>query len=133
MGARVFLVCLGIVMLTACGQSNPCGPGERGCACVQQSCNTGLVCSAGSCVDESRAGLSVDGKARGCEVVLRDAEGGKLARVAFADDVQGKWLRQGDKIAAAFIAKDDRSIGGGAVQVAYAAGGDAFEILKSHC
>jgi hypothetical protein len=118
-----------IALVGGCGYSSHCAPGEKGCACVAQSCNTGLVCNAGSCVDESRASLSVDGNARGCEVVLHETKG-RLSRVVFGNEVNGKWLRQGDKLATAFIVNHDRSIGGGEVQVGYS--GD-FEIMKSHC
>src|SRR2546430_449597 len=104
----------------ACGSSSgTCKPGERGCACLQSTCGDGLICSSGSCAAESRANLSVDAAARSCEVLLHDT-GGTVARVDFAKGVTGKWLRQGDKVSAAFLSDQDRAFGGGAVQVAYA-------------
>jgi hypothetical protein len=77
-----------------------------------------------------RAGLAVEGSARGCEVVLGETKG-KIASVAFSDGVRGKWLRQGDKIAAAFIAREDTPMSG--VEVVFGKEGGAFEILTSHC
>jgi hypothetical protein len=123
---------VGFVLMTAgCGKSPAnCKPGEQGCACVAQGCNGGLVCNDGTCAAEQHAGLSVDGAARSCEVLLAD-NGGKVASVDFGDQVLGRWLRQGDKVAAAFAANHDAPIGGGAVQVAFA--GKAFSILNSHC
>jgi hypothetical protein len=116
------------LLLAGCSSSpNNCNPGEAGCACVQQSCNDGLVCVGNSCTGENIAGLAVDSQARGCEVLLAE-DGGKVDHLNFGDGVTGRWLRQGDKVAAAFVSDRDQPIG--AVQVAYAG---SFSILNSHC
>jgi hypothetical protein len=117
------------LFVAGCGSSNKCNPGEKGCACIQSTCNDGLICSSGSCAEESHANLSVEGNARSCEVLLHETNG-TVGAVEFAKGVTGKWLRQGDKVAAAFLADQDHSISSGEVKVAYAGG---FEILKSHC
>src|SRR3954453_7104955 len=69
-----------------------------------------------------------DPRARGCEVLLADGKS-HIASVAFAGGVTGRWLRQGDKVAAAFVADRDVPLGAGALQIS---GGD-FEVLRSHC
>ena len=85
-----------------------------------------LVASCSTSKPEAKTNLAVDGKARGCEVLLHDGDA-KIARVDFGDGVKGKWLRQGDKLSAAFVADGDHTIG--AVQVV----GTSFDIMRSHC
>src|SRR5258706_15522930 len=122
---------LTLILAVGCGTSaSTCKPGEQGCACVAQACNSGLACVAGTCAPEQLAGLAVDGPARGCEVLLGES-GGKVDRVDFGADVTGRWLRQGDKGAAAFVANRDMPIGSSAVQVGYAGG--SFAVVNSHC
>jgi hypothetical protein len=119
-------ICL---LLAACSKSpSSCKPGESGCACVQDGCNAGLICVANMCSGENTAGLGVDGHARSCEVLLQEGKGGKVDHLDFGNGVTGRWLRQGDKVAAAFLSDRDAPIG--AVQVVYAGG---FSITKSHC
>ena len=132
-GLVISLMGLVLVLILAAGCSSPaamCKPGEKGCACVAQTCNGGLACIDGFCAPEQHAGLSVDGNVRGCEVLLADAKG-KVASVDFGDSVTGRWLRQGDKVAAAFVANKDSAIGSSAVQVAFAGGN--FDVVNSHC
>jgi hypothetical protein len=115
------------------GNSN-CAPGERGCACGPlQTCQSGSSCSGGMCVPEGSSGLGVsDSQARGCEVLLSDG-GGRIDRVDFGDNVTGRWLRQGDKVAAAFVANKDAPINGG-ITVTYAGNGNgSFNVVRSHC
>jgi hypothetical protein len=121
------------LLTSGCGKgANKCGPGERGCACVAQTCKGGLACTAGICTPEAMSPLGVsDSHARSCEVVLADG-GGKIDEVNFGDTVIGRWLRQGDKVAAAFFAKQDSPIAG--VQVAYTGTGtNSYTVVLSHC
>src|SRR5262245_52472276 len=93
-----FALLLVLALAAGCDSSTACAPGKNGCACLQQACDTGNVCVNGTCKEESRVTLSVPGgSARACEVLLGET-GGKLSRVVFANDVKGKWLRQGDKV-----------------------------------
>jgi hypothetical protein len=94
---------------------------------VAQGCNSGLICVGNTCTGENTAGLATDPRARGCEVLLAD-DSGKVDHLDFGDGVTGRWLRQGDKVAAAFISNRDQPIG--AVQVDYAG---SFSITNSHC
>jgi len=89
-----------------------------------------LVCLLGACHGSKPdvvTNLAIDGTARGCEVLLKDGSAGKIARVDYGQGVTGKWLRQGDKVSAAFVADGDHTIG--AVQVV----GPSFDVLRSHC
>jgi hypothetical protein len=130
------LLAFAIVVLPGCGgnRAGTCRPKERGCACVQDACNDGLLCQAGTCQPQAVSGLSVSsGDARACEVLLGDGDV-KIDHVEFGDHVTGRWLRQGDKVAVAFIANQDAPIGGNAMDVAYASGGSSpFTVLASHC
>ena len=121
--------------LVACGSSaTHCQTGQRGCPCEQGSCQAGAVCQAGMCQPEARSGLSVDSPhARACEVLLGDGTT-HIDRVEFGAEVTGRWLRQGDKVAAAFVANRDTSLSGSPLDVAYAAIGSAsFSVVASHC
>jgi hypothetical protein len=84
------------------------------------------TCAGSACVV---TGLSAsDAQARGCEVLLADGDG-KIDHLGFGDGVTGKWLRQGDKVAAAFVSKGDSPPSG--VEVASSSG--SFTITRSHC
>jgi hypothetical protein len=85
------------------------------------------LCVANVCTGENTAGLGVDGHARACEVLMQEG-GGKIDHVDYGNGVTGRWLRQGDKVAAAFTADGDHTIG--AVNVVYAG---AFSVVNSHC
>jgi hypothetical protein len=118
-----------LLFAAACNNSQgSCKPGESGCACAQHTCNTGLVCVGNTCTGENTVGLAVDSNARGCEVLLADDSAGKVDHLDFGNGVTGRWLRQGDKVAAAFVSDRDQPIG--SVQVAYAG---SFSIANSHC
>jgi hypothetical protein len=81
---------------------------------------------------DQHTGLQVSStSARGCEVLLTDGTT-TIASVDFAAGVTGRWLRQGDKVAASFIADKDVAIGGSAVQVTSSANG-SFSVVRSHC
>jgi hypothetical protein len=122
---KAIAMCL---LLAACSKSpGNCKPGGNGCACVANGCTAGLMCVANVCSGENNAGLAFDARARSCEVLLQE-NGGKVDHVDFGKGVNGRWLRQGDKVAAAFVADHDAPIG--AVQVVYAG---AFSITNSHC
>jgi hypothetical protein len=123
------IAALALVGLSAgCGSSSSnCKPGEVGCACVQQGCNGDLICVGNTCTGGNIVGLAVDSNARGCEVLLTE-DSGKVDHLDFGDGVTGRWLRQGDKVAAAFVSDRDQPIG--AVQVDYAG---SFSIASSHC
>lgn len=134
MKTQTAFVTFALLWLVGCSSQSAkqCSPGEQGCACVADSCNGGLVCAGGSCTPEARAGLTVGSvEARSCEVLLADTTG-KVDQVQFGDDITGRWLRQGDKVAAAFVANRDSPIGSSAVQVTYASGG-TFSVVGSHC
>jgi hypothetical protein len=93
-----------------------------------------VLALAGGCGSSSAPGklapLGFDSRARACEVVLGERTG-KIDRVAFGDGVTGRWLRQGDKVAAAFMAAGDHTIG--AVQVGLSGPAASFDVLASHC
>jgi hypothetical protein len=126
---------LALSTIAGCGSpATKCEPGKLGCACALGSCQAGAVCEAGTCKPEARSGLSVDSSAaRACEVLLGDGTT-RIDRVEFAADVTGKWLRQGDKVAAAFVANRDTALGGSPLDVAYPAGSSMpFSVVASHC
>jgi hypothetical protein len=87
----------------------------------------GFLAGCHSSAPEPVTSLGIDGTARACEVLLKDGAAGKIDRVDYGQGVKGKWLRQGDKVSAAFVADGDHTIG--AVQVV----GASFDILRSHC
>jgi hypothetical protein len=130
MGRIVWMTLL--LALGACSTSSSCPPGAAGCACQAQMCNAGLSCLGGTCRAESHTNLAVDGKARACEVLLHET-GGKIDGVAFDASATGRWLRQGDKVAAAFAAVKDAPIGAVAVAWAGPDAASAFEVVGSHC
>jgi hypothetical protein len=84
-----------------------------------------MILLVGCTTEAPKVGLSAsDSRARACEVLLRGHAGG----VTFDDSLNGRWLRQGEHVAAAFSARSDAPIGG-----VWVGGSGDFEIVRSHC
>lgn len=85
--------------------------------------------------DQDLQGLRItDSAARSCEVVVSDP-GHRLAEIVFGDSVDGRFRREGTRVAASFYTRSDAAIADGAVGIELSAGaslGDV-EVELSRC
>ncbi len=135
----VIVVSLGALLLSACPEeqkpktdSGPaCSAGSENCACNAGSCNDGLSCQDNVCVTSAASsGLRVQSaEARACNFLLSPVA--KDTRVVFAETVQGKFLRQGDKLAVSFLSKDNQAFAADALSVENAPAG--MQISRARC
>lgn len=132
------LAVAGFLLLGACPEEPPpppeCPAGQKGCACDNGGCGTGLVCRDGVCRDApATVGFTVsDPAARSCEVLVEGTTADD--QVTFADTVTGKSVREGAKLAIVFFTNDDAAIAVGAVQIERA-GGDlsGVQVARASC
>ena len=145
------------------GQS-ACTPGEEGCECAQsEACGEGLSCDRGYCVVDTNnasnggmnnannggtnnnnggnnggadgVGLDIDSdEARSCEVVVVD-QANAIDEVTFEDDVEGRSMRRGERLALAFFVKGDSVIPSGAVNFALRQEGssEGLQLTNGRC
>jgi hypothetical protein len=118
---RTFLSCVSVVavlMLSGCPAKPECKAGEQECPCIDgTSCAGALACRADlTCGAAVVAGVQFnDASARGCELVLTEAEGTEVANVEFKNGATGSWLRQAPKVAITVVAGSDTSLAGSVV------------------
>ncbi len=122
--------------LAACTCGTPCAPGTKDCPCKAASvCDDALLCTgANTCVAPTTATVQVaEAAARGCEVVLTESEGSRVASVSFKGGVQGAFVREAPRVAVTFVAGSDARIPGDGVEVALSGPASGLTISKASC
>jgi hypothetical protein len=96
-----------------------CEDGERGCPCFEDgTCRDDLQCRDGLCQAPESVGMIIGSEvARACDVLLENVETTRVVRVLFGDEVEGRFLQEGERTALSFIALSDEPFEGDAVQV----------------
>ncbi len=80
-------------------------------------------------------GLKVsDAAARSCEVVLQDPDRA-VKRMAYGAGVEGRFLREGPRVAAAFFSKTDAALGNADLKLELGEGGTSANVTVEigHC
>ncbi len=110
------------------GDGATCPVGTEGCPCDSGSCTGSLACENGTCVASTPHGFVVsDASARACEMLLTGVS--KNLSVSFDSTLQGKAVRDGDRMAVTFHAQGDATIAAGAITVQ----GGTPTIASSRC
>jgi len=93
--------------------STPCPEGTLNCACrASNLCDDGLTCTNNVCVTVTADGVVVGNSAvRSCDILL-NIGATTVADVAFDSSVIGRFRTKPQRLAIAFTARDDSSLGG---------------------
>ncbi|MFT3926514.1 MAG: hypothetical protein QM778_28475 [Myxococcales bacterium] len=97
-----------------------CKRGTVGCGCAEGGqCGEGLACEQNLCTGMGSIELTVDPRARGCELLF-DGSSAPVVGVDFSQGVKGVFVTEDPRTAVTFIAGEDAPIKDGSVRVNYA-------------
>lgn len=133
---KLALLCLAVLGAACTCGPKPCTEGQSGCACRSGGgCDDGLACASdGRCAPVEVKGVDVvDPAARGCELVLTEAEGTTVTGVVFKNGLKGAFVREPPKVAVTFVAGGDQAIAAGSVEVQLSGSAPSVALASGSC
>ena len=108
------------------------GAVTKGCS-SDAACADGSSCVGGKCVaDTTEARVTIDPKARGCELLVEQTGSSTTASASFGTSLLGSYVARAPRMGVSFVAKTDAPISGDEITLTFS-GADSFALVKSRC